>query len=222
LEEIKLNITFYIIILDHLERRKRLEKVMKRIFAFNIVSLILLLLSSTGISQSADTSIFVAQDPVLISSSGQSADVLMLKVLSEKAGLKYVFDKTASPDLVDSVKSVILVTGGSTKGLGAANIDKEAEYKRVEAIITRARKNKLPVIAFHVGGKSRRGTLSDYFNKLAAENADCLVVVAGGDEDGFFSNIAKEKNIPIEFPEKIASIQGILQKIYDKNRGQSK
>ena len=188
---------------------------MKRFFLFYLLSIILLL-SVNGISQFADTSRFVAQEPVLISSSGQSADVLMLKVLSEKAGLNYVFDKTASPDLVDSVKSVILVTGGSTKGLGAANIDKDAEYKRVEEIISHARKNKLPIVTFHVGGKSRRGTLSDYFNKLAAENADYLVVVAGGDEDGFFSNIAKEKNIPIESPEKIASIQEILVRIFQK------
>lgn len=190
---------------------------MKRIFGFHILFLVLLLLSlKNGISQPADTSRFVAQEPVLITSCGQSADVLMLKVLSEKAGLKYIFDKTASPELVDSVKSVILVTGGSTKGLGAANIDKEAEYRRVEEIITRARENKLPVITFHVGGKSRRGTLSDYFNKLAAENADYLVVVAGGDEDGFFSSIAKEKNIPIESLEKIASIQEILARIFQK------
>jgi hypothetical protein len=188
---------------------------MKRFFLFYLLSIILLL-SLNGISQSADSSRFVAQEPVLITSSGQSADVLMLKVLSEKAGLKYVFDKTASPEMVDSVKSVILVTGGSTKGLGAANIDKEAEYKRVEEIITRARKDKLPVITFHVGGKSRRGTLSDYFNKLAAENADYLVVVAGGDEDGFFSSIAKEKNIPMESPEKIASIQEILERMFQK------
>jgi len=189
---------------------------MKRFFQFYVLLIIILLVSLNGFSQSSDTSGFVAQEPVLISSSGQSADVLMLKVLSEKAGLKYIFDKTASPHLVDSVKSVILVTGGSTKGLGAANIDKEAEYKRVEQIIARARKDKLPVITFHVGGKSRRGTLSDYFNQLAAENADYLVVVAGGDEDRFFSDIAKAKNIPIELPEKIASIQEILTRIYQK------
>lgn len=188
---------------------------MKRYVPFYLLSIILLL-SPSGLSQSADTSGFIAQDPVLITSSGQSADVLMLKVLSEKSGLEYVFDKNASPELVDSVKSVILVTGGSTKGLGAANIDKEAEYKRVEEIVTRARKNKLPVITFHVGGKSRRGTLSDYFNNLAAENADYLVVVGGGDEDGFFSNIAKKKDIPIESPEKIASIQEILARIFQK------
>ena len=96
---------------------------MKRFFLFYLLSIILLL-PLNGISQSADTSRFVAQEPVLITSSGQSADVLMLKVLSEKAGLKYSFDKTASPEMVDSVKSVILVTGGSTKGLGAANIEK--------------------------------------------------------------------------------------------------
>lgn len=189
---------------------------MKRIFMFYVLSLIVLLIPLNGISQSADTSSFNAREPVLISSSGQSADVLMIKVLSEKAGLKYIFNKTAPPELVDSVKSVILVTGGSTKGLGAANIDKDAEYKRVQEVIAQARKNKLPVITFHVGGKSRRGTLSDYFNKLAAENADYLVVVSGGDEDGFFGEIAKEKNIPIESPEKIASIQEILARIFQK------
>jgi hypothetical protein len=190
--------------------------IMRKILMQHVLFLVLLVLPLNGIGQSADTLGFSAQEPVLISSSGQSSDVLMIKVLSEKAGLRYIFDKTASPELVDSVKSVILVTGGSTKGLGAANIDKEAEYKRVKEIVAGARKNKLPVITFHVGGKSRRGTLSDYFNKVAAENADYLVVVTGGDEDGFFSNIAKAKNIPIEFPEKIASIQEILTRIFQK------
>jgi len=126
---------------------------MKKRLIYNILFLVVFGLCLKGISQTTDTLDFTAQEPVLISSSGQSADVLMVKVLSEKAGLKYIFDKTASPELVDSVKSVILVTGGSTKGLGAANIDKEAEYNRVEEIIAAARKNNFPIITFHVGGK---------------------------------------------------------------------
>jgi hypothetical protein len=171
-------------------------------------------------AQTEENAQFQAQEPVLITSAGQSADALMIKVLSEKAGLEYQFDKIAPPEKVDSAKSVIIVCGGSTKGLGAANIDKEQEYQRVETLIQRAKKNKLPIITTHVGGKSRRGTLSDYFNQLAAENADYLIVVSGGDEDGFFSGIAKEKEITIELPEKIAFIQEILEKIYAKNTEQ--
>lgn len=172
-------------------------------------------------AQQGDKAQFQAQEPVLITSAGQSADALMIKVLSEKAGLEYQFDKIAAPEKADSAKSVIIVCGGSTKGLGAANIDKEQEYQRVEALIQHAKKNKLPIITTHVGGKSRRGTLSDYFNQLAAENADYLIVVSGGDEDGFFSGIAKKKEITIELPEKIASIQEILEKIYRKKAEES-
>ena len=73
------------------------------------------------------------------------------------------------------------------------------------------------VICVHVGGQSRRGKLSDYFNKPVAENSDMIIVVKEGDsEDNYFSNTAKEKNIPIEIPEKIINITDIFKKIYGK------
>ncbi|HFE63806.1 MAG TPA: hypothetical protein ENK14_05230, partial [Caldithrix sp.] len=78
---------------------------------------------------------FHAEEPVLITSAGQSADVLMVKLLAQKAGLKFIFEKLATPGMVDSVKSVILVCGGSSKGLGAARIDKEQEFKRIQNIL---------------------------------------------------------------------------------------
>lgn len=187
---------------------------------FKVVFVLAILFQFSVFAQSPEKAEFQAQEPVLITSAGQSADALMMKVLSQKAGLAYEFDKTAAPDKIDSVKSVIIVCGGSTKGLGAANIDKEQEYQRVETLIRRAKKNGVSLITVHVGGKSRRGSLSDYFNQLAAENADYLVVVSGGDEDGFFSGIAEEKKITIELPEKIASIQEILERLYAKSAEQ--
>jgi len=72
----------------------------------------------------------------------------------------------------------------------------------------------MSVIAMHIGGKSRRGSLSDYFNIPVAEEADCLIVVKSGNEDGKFSKIAKEKNIPLELPEKIVAVTEILKSIY--------
>jgi len=179
-------------------------------------SIILLSLISFCFAQEADKSTFSAQDPVLLTSAGQSADILMLKILAKKASLDFTLDKTATPEKVEKFKSLIVVCGGSTKGLGAAKIDKEEEYARAEKIMDNAKKNKIPVIVAHLGGKSRRGALSDYFNKLAANKADHLIVVKGGDQDGFFSNIAKENKVSIDLTEKIVLIKELLKKIYAK------
>lgn len=159
---------------------------------------------------------FTAEEPVLITSAGQSSDVLMAKILASKAKLNFEMDKKASYEKVDSAKSVIIVTGGSVKGMGAAGIDKDQEYERVQELIKRAKGKKEKIIGVHVGGKSRRGKLSDYFNQLVAENADILIIVKDGDQDQFFSKIAETKKIPIELPEKIIEIQQIFEKIYGK------
>ncbi len=184
----------------------------RKIFLF--LSLIFLFLLTSIYAQ--DSLAFHAEEPVLITSAGQSADVLMVKILAQKAGIAFKFDKTAPPAVVDSVKSVIIVSGGSSKGLGAASIDKEQELKRLKDVIARAQKDKLPIIGIHVGGKSRRGELSDYFNKPVAQSANYLIVVKEGDYDSFFSNMAARRKIGISIPEKINDIQGILQAIYEK------
>jgi len=175
---------------------------------------LLIFLPLIGFTQ--EETFFSAKDPALITSAGQSADVLMVKILSDKAGVSYKFEKTATVALLDSVNSVIIVSGGSSKGLGAASIDKEEELERVKNLMRAAKEKKLPIIQVHVGGKSRRGELSDYFNKPVAENADHLIVVKEGDHDAFFSQIAKDRKIGIQLPEKINDIQGILQDIYGK------
>ena len=157
---------------------------------------------------------FRAEQPVLITSAGQSSDVLMGRILATKAKLNFIFEKNAQIALLDSVKSIIIVSGGSVKGMGAAGIDKDQEYERVKSIISAAKKNTQTIIGMHLGGKSRRGNLSDYFNQIVAENSNYLIVVKEGDEDGFFANIAKEKKISCEYADNIISVQKSLEAIY--------
>ena len=166
--------------------------------------------------QEVHSQLFTAEEPILITSAGQSSDVLMAKILAGKLKLNIVFDKGAESIKVDSVKSIIIVSGGSVKGMGAAGIDKDAEYERVKALIQRAIKKKIPIIGMHVGGKSRRGKMSDYFNQLVAENAQYLIVVKEGNQDEFFSKIAQERKIDVEIVDKILSIQKSLKAIYGK------
>jgi len=157
---------------------------------------------------------FTAKEPFLITTAGQSADLLMVKILAEKAELQFTMDKLAQAENLKDQATLILVSGGSTKGLGAAKIDRDDELARVQVLIDTARKAEIKIITMHMGGKARRGKLSDPFNKLAAENADCLIVVKGGDEDHFFSSIAAEKKIPIFLVEKIIGAKDVLEGIF--------
>jgi len=176
-----------------------------------ILTGILVIFLITNFAQAGD---FKAEQPFLITPCGQSPDALMIKIISQKSGLKFTYDKLAYPDTLKGNKTLIFVSGGSTKGLGAANIDKEQEQNRVESLIKTAQKEKMSIINMHVGGKSRRGKLSDFFNSLAAENADCLIILKSGDEDKFFTKIAEKKKIPIYFIDKIMEAGGVLKNIF--------
>ncbi|MEN8194555.1 MAG: DUF6305 family protein [Bacteroidota bacterium] len=181
----------------------------------NLFAIIIFLITFSFI-MNAQNNNFTAEDPVMITSSGQSADVLMVKILAKKSSLNYVLDKSVSAEKISEYKSLIIVSGGSTKGLGAAKIDKEEEYARTEKVIEKAREDGIKIIGMHIGGKSRRGALSDYFNKQVAENADHIIVVSSGNQDNYFSNIAKERNIEIDITEKIVLITDVLKRIYSK------
>ena len=79
-----------------------------------------------------DKTVFKAKDPVLITSAGQSADVLMAKILATKAGIEYDLDKMAKPENLDGKNSLIIVSGGSTK---ATSLKKPCKTSKFRAII---------------------------------------------------------------------------------------
>lgn len=166
----------------------------------------------------AHASDFKAKPPVLITAAGQSADALMVKILAQKNNIAFAFDKLATPDVLKGNAALILVAGGSTKGLGAAKIDKNQELERVDALIKAARAANMKIITMHVGGKARRGKLSDEFNKLSAENADYIIAVQSGDDDNFFSGIAREKKIPLKYIEKIMDAGAELKNIFSEEK----
>ena len=87
-------------------------------------------------------------------------------------------------------KTLVLVLGGSTKGLGAAGISADAELDRAKALLAEARKLGMTIIGVHVGGEARRGQLSDRFIEAAVPACHYVVVVADGDKDGFISKLA--------------------------------
>ena len=177
--------------------------------------MIMLFIFATNLTYASD---FKAQQPFLITAAGQGPDVTMVKVLAQKNNLKFTFDKLAKPENLKDQSTLVIVTGASTKGLGAANIDKDQELARVQAIIKAAKEAKMKIITMHVGGISRRGKLSDDFNTITAENADCLIVTKNGNEDNFFTKIAEEKKIELILIDKILDAGEVMKNIFSEQK----
>ncbi|MBM4169829.1 MAG: hypothetical protein FJ215_11860 [Ignavibacteria bacterium] len=154
------------------------------------------------------------EQPILITSAGQSADVTMASILCKKGQLTARLESKSVTKDLESIKTLIIVPGYSSKGLGAAGISREEELKRTQSIIAEAKKRNIKILMLHLGGNARRGQQSDDFNKLAAEAASHLIVVKQGDEDQFFSNIAARRKIAVHLVEKMADASGPLQELF--------
>lgn len=156
------------------------------------------------------------EEPVLITPAGQSADAMIMKVIAGKAGLAFRYSGGATVDSLEGHKSIWLVAGGSSKGLGAAGVDVEKEKERIKRLAEAAHKKKIPVAIFHVGGEARRGPLSDPFNRLAAENGQLIVVVEGGDQDSLFARIAQKQKATYRTVAKQGDLISLVQELYRK------
>ncbi len=156
----------------------------------------------------------VPAEPILLTSCGQSADVLMVKSLLTRDSMSFRYLPNATAADVAGTGSVMLVLGGSSKGLGAAKISAEDEIARVEGLLEAAKTASVPVVALHLGGLTRRGALSDPFNQLGADGASQLIVVKGGNDDGFFTTIAAAKQIPLETAKSAFDLGPVLKAMY--------
>ena len=130
---------------------------------------------------------------VAITSVGQSPDGMMVKVLLKKLKMDADYDSMMKPTALKDHKVLIAVIGGSSKGLGAAGIDKNQEKDRAMALVNAAKKAKMKVLVMHVGGEGRRGALTDMFVEAVNPHGDRVIVVKGGNIDGLFTK-TKGKN----------------------------
>jgi len=168
------------------------------------------------------------EQPILITSIGQSAGAAQAKILAMKAALDFVYEQRASIEALEGMKTLIVVMGASGKGLGAAGVDIDAEIAWATDLFERARKLEIPIIAMHIEGDARRGPTSDQINTAFAPQADYLIVkgaateeeaadldeAANGNKDGLFTTIAEENKIPITFVTKTLNVVSVLKNLF--------
>lgn len=119
------------------------------------------------------------------------ADLSSAQQLISLSGYKgeVVISNTLRASEVPSGSMVIIMTGSSNKGLGAAGTNIASEEARANEFAARA---DLKIVCMHVGGASRRGETSDPSIKTIAKCARVVMVVdngssSGGNFDGMFT-----------------------------------
>ena len=153
-----------------------------------VISACFLFAAFSGVSLAAD---------VVLTPFGQSPDAMMVKVVLKKLGVDGRLEKLLQADGLSDEKVLITVVAGSSKGLGEAGIDKDAEITRMKAVSEAASAKGMKILVMHIGGKGRRGTLTDTFIVEAVPLADKLIVVEGGDYDGLFTKLVEGTDLEI-------------------------
>ena len=171
-----------------------------------------------------------AEQPVMLTSCGQSPGPVRLRIFMQRLKLDFEYKEMATAqDLINAknagkpFKSVIIVTGASLKGMGAAGVSVDDELKRTAELIAEARKQGMTVIGSHIEGMARRSAgaaAGDNSDELSIDavcpNSDMMIIKNEGDEDGRFTTISKSKNITMYGFELNNDILTVLEEIFIK------
>jgi hypothetical protein len=158
---------------------------------------LLALLSATSWTLCAAQELPEIKLPVMITACGQSPDAFILKVMCDRIKAKVSYDVRLKANDLKGFKTLMIVMGGSAKGLGEAGIDEKGEIDRVLAVLAKAKAEKTQVIGFHIGGEARKGPLSDKFIEAASPKCDSLIVTEDGNKDGYFTKLSQDKKLPL-------------------------
>jgi hypothetical protein len=199
-----------------------------------ILALALIIAASPALTKqagvAAQSSTF--ETPAFIASIGQSAGAQQARVLAMRAGLEFTFEARPDAEMLEGHETLIVVLGASSKGLGAAGVDVDAEIAWATELFEKARESGMSIVAMHIEGGTRRGPSSDRINTTFAPRVDHLIVKgaapgqewteaeeADGNADGLFTDIASEHGISITYITRTLEAVGVLQQLFGVEGG---
>jgi uncharacterized protein len=143
--------------------------------------------------------------PLVVTTCGQSPGALMIWVLSkqiklpcDRKDLLTAEDLKAKAEEGNPYKTLIITTGTSMKGMGAAGVNIDYEVARIEAVIEEAKKEGILIIGAHIEGMARRVDATDAASiATVIPESKLLLIREDSNEDGYFTKAAEEQGIPI-------------------------
>jgi hypothetical protein len=165
------------------------------------------------------------QVPIIVTTCGQSPGALMFALICDELGIECtemdmltVTELQAQCDPAQPtqwVKVLVITTGTSLKGMGAAGVDVDSEVARCLALIEEAKKLGIIIIVAQIEGPARR--VDEYDEKSITSTsplADLLITRADINGDGYFTTLATENNIPQIFINETLDLRVLLPLLF--------
>ena len=141
------------------------------------------------------------ETPVIITTCGQSPGAVMVKMSllhSQITPADTKNDMTAADLTGKGYKTLIVTTGTSGKGMGAAGTDVNKEIARCKEIIKAARDEGMVVITAHVEGMARRTDQADQDSiDEIIPLGDAILIITSSNPDGYFTKLSQDNNKPL-------------------------
>ncbi len=153
--------------------------------------------ATANVALAQDAELPSAKGPVLVTSIGQNLAAYQVQLMLARTDVAFDYDPLGGVDLLEGKGTVLMAVGASVKGFGAAGITIEDELGRARTLAETARENDQLVIIVHATGKEGRDSLSNRLIEGVAPLADLLLGRQDGNDDGLFSDIAAEHEIPL-------------------------
>jgi|SRR5665648_135173 len=160
--------------------------------------------------------------PLIATTCGQSPGALMVWVLCkqiklpcDRADLLKAEDLKAKADAGTPYKTLIITTGTSMKGMGAAGVDIDFEVARIKAVIEEAKKEGILIIGAHIEGMARRVDATDATSiNTVIPQSNLLLVREDSNEDGYFTKAAEELALPIITFKETLDLTGVFKTLF--------
>jgi len=196
---------------------------------FSIFSLVLVLTLSLCLGLSligfaaGQPEIPTVETPLVTTTCGQSPGALMIWVLCKQINLPCDRDDLLTAEHLKAkaeegnpYKTLIITTGTSMKGMGAAGVDINFEVARIKAVIEEAKKQGILIVGAHIEGMARRVDATDAASiATVIPESKLLLIREDSNEDGYFTKAAEEQNIPIITFKETLDLTEVFKKLFN-------
>lgn len=197
-------------------------KYLKKITVFLILTLSLFMGLSLISLAAQQPEVPKVEQPLVVTTCGQSPGALMIWVLCkqiklpcDRADLLKAEDLKTKADEGNPYKTLIITTGTSMKGMGAAGVDIDFEVARVKAIIEEAKKEGILIIGAHIEGMARRVDATDAASiATVIPQSNLLLIREDSNEDGYFTKATEELSLPIITFKETLDLAGVFKTLF--------
>ncbi len=163
------------------------------------------------------------ETPLVVTTCGQSPGALMVWVLCkqinlpcDRVDLLKADDLKAKAEAGNPYKTIIITTGTSMKGMGAAGVDIDYEVARIKSIIEEAKSEGILIIGAHIEGMARRVDETDAASiATVIPESQLLLVREDSNEDGLFTKEAEKLNIPLIVFKETLDLGKVLKELFN-------